>query len=716
MSDYNSKIITFYSYKGGVGRSMALANVAWLLANKYGHKVLLVDWDLEAPGLHKFFNIKENEIKTGLIDLFYDYKTLLKEDHPITNDEFIDLDQYIMKLPCNFDKGSLSILPAGKTDDGNYANQVNNFEWDDFYKNWHGFGFIEYLKDKLKSKADFVLIDSRTGITDIGGICTLQMPDVVVLLFSLNEQCISGTEMIAEKILTKSSDVVEQQNPPKIILIPSRIDKNLEIDTKHEWELKSARRLKKYIELPEDKSLDYIKENSIPYVGFYSFGEILAVKKEPKEEPAKSLENLTRMIRMASGCEEDALEVFEKAIEIKPDDFSAWYNKGNTLVNLGRYEDALEAFEKATEIKPDNLRAWINKGNTLDDLGRNEDALEVFEKAIEIKPDDFRVLNNKGTALANLGRYEDALEAFEKAIEIKPDTYTWYNQGNTLGHLGRYEDALEAFEKAIEIKPDNFHAWINKGNTLGNLKRYEDALEAFEKAIEIKPDDFSAWYNKGNTFDDLVRYEDALEAFEKATEIKPDNFHAWYNKGITLDDLGRYEDALEVYEKAIEIKPDAKAWYNKGTALGNLGRYEDALEAFEKAIEIKPDDLRALNNKGTTLDNLGRYEDALEAFEKAIEIKPDDFSALNNKGTTLSNLGRYEDALEVYEKAIEIKPDYDSLWYNRACAFSLTNKKEDSLYNLKRAIEFDSSYKRQAKKDTDFEKLWDDSDFIKIVE
>ena len=101
---------------------------------------------------------------------------------------------------------------------------------------------------------------------------------------------------------------------------------------------------------------------------------------------------------------------------------------------------------------------------------------------------------------------------------------------------------------------------------------------------------------------------------------------------------------------------------------------------------------------------------------KAIEIKPDFYKAFNNKGTTLVNLGRYEDALEVFEKAIEIKPDDADLWYNRACAFSLTNKKEDSLYNLKRAIEFNSSHKRKAKKDTDFEKLWDDSDFIKIVE
>ena len=77
------EILTFYSYKGGVGRSMALANIACLLANRQSNneKVLMIDWDLEAPGLHQFFHgkfIGTGDVPTdlpigqlGLIDLFY---------------------------------------------------------------------------------------------------------------------------------------------------------------------------------------------------------------------------------------------------------------------------------------------------------------------------------------------------------------------------------------------------------------------------------------------------------------------------------------------------------------------------------------------------------------------------------------------------------------------------------------------------------------------
>jgi len=67
-------VYTFYSFKGGVGRSMALANAAALLA-KWGYSVLVVDWDLEAPGIERFFTHDNPEIqesratKPGIVDL-----------------------------------------------------------------------------------------------------------------------------------------------------------------------------------------------------------------------------------------------------------------------------------------------------------------------------------------------------------------------------------------------------------------------------------------------------------------------------------------------------------------------------------------------------------------------------------------------------------------------------------------------------------------------
>ncbi|WP_367343375.1 tetratricopeptide repeat protein [Methanomethylovorans sp.] len=168
-------------------------------------------------------------------------------------------------------------------------------------------------------------------------------------------------------------------------------------------------------------------------------------------------------------------------------DAEVWYSKGRDLYELGTYEEALQAYQKAIEIKSDHPYAWNNKGVVLHDLNKKVEALEAYEKAIEIKPDLADAWSNKGAILKDLGRYEEALKACEKAIEIKPDyPYAWYNKGAILKDLGKYEDALKAYEKAIEIKPDLADAWSNKGDILKDLGRYEEALDAYERAIEIR--------------------------------------------------------------------------------------------------------------------------------------------------------------------------------------------------------------------------------------
>src|SRR6267154_5644695 len=75
------KFLTFYSYKGGVGRTMALANAACQLANKHGLRVIVIDWDLEAPGLHYYFGLSDRELKrrNGLIDYLNDFEDEIKK-------------------------------------------------------------------------------------------------------------------------------------------------------------------------------------------------------------------------------------------------------------------------------------------------------------------------------------------------------------------------------------------------------------------------------------------------------------------------------------------------------------------------------------------------------------------------------------------------------------------------------------------------------------
>ena len=147
----HGEIITFYSYKGGTGRTMALANVACLLAEHAGPKehVLVIDWDLEAPGLHRFFPprlIQQTAAMdlglgatSGLIDLFAALNELLPPNHAKSEEagdeaveaafSSINFESFI----ADTDVPAVRILRAGRNDDGLYSQRVTKFDWEGLF-------------------------------------------------------------------------------------------------------------------------------------------------------------------------------------------------------------------------------------------------------------------------------------------------------------------------------------------------------------------------------------------------------------------------------------------------------------------------------------------------------------------------------------------------------------------------------------------------------
>ena len=189
-------VTTFYSFKGGVGRTMALVNVAVELAQR-GRRVLAVDFDLEAPGLDTFDLRRPADTTPGMIDFVSAY---LHSGHAP------DVNQFLFESHgMGTGNGGLWIMPAGAHHDS-YANTFAQIDWGTLYEQHDGYLLFEDLKEQWKASVepDYVLIDSRTGHTDIGGICTRQLPDSVVILFFPNIQNLRGLTKVVRDIRAES--------------------------------------------------------------------------------------------------------------------------------------------------------------------------------------------------------------------------------------------------------------------------------------------------------------------------------------------------------------------------------------------------------------------------------------------------------------------------------------------------------------------------------
>jgi MinD-like ATPase involved in chromosome partitioning or flagellar assembly len=286
MDDKAGKIITFYSYKGGTGRTMALANVGWILASN-GFDVLLIDWDLEAPGLHRFIRpfLIDSELTAtpGLIDFVWESVrvSMTPTDGAPPAAKFPSLDDYAVVLDHDFaDGGTLSYIPAGRQDE-NYAQRVNTFNWDDFYQRFRGGKVMQAERDALRTKYDYILIDSRTGVSDTSGICTVQMPDALVVLFTLNRQSITGASAVAASI--DATVRTKRGASIPIYPVPTRIE-NAETERRGAA-IAYARRafapLLTHVQaLDPAQQTAYWNDVETPYIPFFAFEEIPAVFKE----------------------------------------------------------------------------------------------------------------------------------------------------------------------------------------------------------------------------------------------------------------------------------------------------------------------------------------------------------------------------------------------------------------------------------------------------
>ena len=194
-------VATFYSFKGGVGRTLALLNVAYELADS-GLKVLVVDFDLEAPAIHakrwskptSSVSNEDEDIDSGdkgIVEYVSDYLQTMRA--PNAQDYIVDA----TPKDCN---GTIALMPSGVLDSG-YGRRLNEIDWNDLYLRHDGYVMFEDLRAQWEVLGfDYVLLDSRTGFTDVGGICTRHLPDAVVLMFRPDDQSLRGMETVVDAI------------------------------------------------------------------------------------------------------------------------------------------------------------------------------------------------------------------------------------------------------------------------------------------------------------------------------------------------------------------------------------------------------------------------------------------------------------------------------------------------------------------------------------
>lgn len=492
-------VFTFYSYKGGVGRSMALLNTAYTLA-AWGRHVLIVDMDLEAPGLSGFLS-RRQETEPGpegikdVVTLLQEALTAIRQEgNPqalaprlpsILNYISIIPPAKITTQPPRF--GQLGVLHVlGADPERNYQERLAALDLKalspenlirlsallHYYFKTQRFPFrplgLEDFEADVQTPYDYVLVDSRTGITETGGLCVGPLADRLVVLTGLNDQNVEGTRSFFEEAgiqlrgsamqpwddadPARSSEAQPVLGPKPTLLVASPVPHG-EIEFK-----------RKRLDVLENRL--HVKPISLSYHPQMALMESVFVRDYPEEFLTSQYRRLATRLRAMVGDDPDTLQstlasagfgandpplAIATALRLAPDT-----SDGSLLLfiasNLKSWQDLepwpCRRFCAHLAQQTDQLDVtWLNWGNALAAQARSKSGADAdrlfaeacarYEQALRIKPDKHEALNNWGNALADQAKsksgadaaplFAEAYAKFEDALRLKPDMHEALN-------------------------------------------------------------------------------------------------------------------------------------------------------------------------------------------------------------------------------------------------------------------------------------------------
>ena len=380
---------TFYSFKGGVGRTMALVNVAVELAQR-GRRVLAVDFDLEAPGLDTFNIFRARKRRPGIVDFVTEY---------LHTGRAPEVERFIYESKdVGENGGCLQVMPSGEQH-ARYATSFREIDWLDLYERRDGYLLFEDLKAQWEQfvKPDYVLIDSRTGHTDTGGICTRQLPDAVAILFFPNDQNLRGLSTVVQDIRSEARSPRNKQIDLHFVMsnVPDLDDED--------------RVLEKKIDSFREK-LGFGGEPLMlhRYDSLSLLNQVVFTKERPRSRLTREYCNLVQeIVRCNLADKAGALEYIRTVGE-------RWRGRGTAHEAPETLKQKLGDIEKAHSGDGEVIFAL---GTFMEDDRQQERAASLFHRAIEAGYRDpemyLRLARLRGDNGDRTGASEDAMRALQ---------------------------------------------------------------------------------------------------------------------------------------------------------------------------------------------------------------------------------------------------------------------------------------------------------------
>jgi serine/threonine-protein kinase len=296
----------------------------------------------------------------------------------------------------------------------------------------------------------------------------------------------------------------------------------------------------------------------------------------------------------------------------------------------GKYEDAVDQFQRAVQLEPSNEDAYIGLGGAYERLGKAQNAENTYKKIVALRPNYWRGYNLLGAFYLRQAQYDAAAKMFQRVIERTPESFRGYaNLGAAYLYEAKYAEAIKPLEQSLAIHP-TADTYSNIGTAYYYLHRFGDAAQIYEKAVQLNDKDYTNWGNLGEAYYLDGRRPKAHAAFERGIMIARGELAVNDRDPVLLRDLANYYAMVDDRNHAVaylsreleQSKFDKDALFSAALIYNRLGDKGSALEWLSKALRAgySPEMVR----QQPDLENLHgdvRFEDLLKSGNSGPNLK-----------------------------------------------------------------------------------------------
>ncbi|HEX8948206.1 MAG TPA: XrtA/PEP-CTERM system TPR-repeat protein PrsT [Dissulfurispiraceae bacterium] len=431
------------------------------------------------------------------------------------------------------------------------------------------------------------------------------------------------------------------------------------------------------------------------------------------------LYNYMGTAELAGGRPAEGVKYLQKAKEVDPDYFPAYFSLAAYHIARGDHEKALGEYKAVLGRSPGNVKALISVASILELKGRDREAIayyrkardtgekagvvalahyyarkkeggkavEVLEEALKADPRSIELMELKGRIYLADRKYKEAIQSFERMEGGNPERALPLIVNAQLAKRD-YKAAVKKIEGRLKSDPERIDLMAELSRIYLLMGDPQKAMENARAMIAKRPDSAYGYNVLAYVYESRKEWDKAIGALKDGLKAEKNNAQTRMMLAELYTRKKDYPLAISEYDDVLKANPrDISAIFAQGAVYSMAGRKKDAVKKYLQVIERSADYVPALNNLAYLYaEGYGSKADALKLAAKAYSLDPGNGSIADTMGYVLLKNGKTDEARKMLERAVSLLPNNPSVYYHIALACQGRGDKAKAIENLQRAV------------------------------